>query len=239
VLEGGLRERPGVGDLGLQALFSGAEPGTARRGVGQLGRQLVAAALTEALVVAGVGFGGLGEDLAGDLLVAAVGAHRRVGLDLGAVQRDHADRHQARLGAEAEDLAEQVTERVLVADAEACDRRVIGRMVGGDDAERDILVAAALDPPRRSFSNRVGVQQQREHHRRIKRRAAPAVVAVAGQERSQVEFVDDLEHEPRQVIVGQPLPQAWRQQQGLLPITRHEVMGHHQILPPEPDKTTV
>jgi hypothetical protein len=57
-------------------------------------------------------------------------------------------------------------------------------------------------------------------------RPTPAVVAIAGQERAQVHRLDGIEHEPRQVVLRQPLTQARRQQQLLLTITRDEVLRH-------------
>ena len=52
------------------------------------------------------------------------------------------------------------------------------------------------------------------------RRGTMAIAAIGAVERRQIELVDDLQHEPRQVIVGQPLPPALWQQQRLIAITR-------------------
>jgi excinuclease UvrABC ATPase subunit len=56
----------------------------------------------------------------------------------------------------------------------------------------------------------IAVQQQRDHHRRLVRRTAPAVVAISGVERGEIRFGDCLDHEPRQVPLGQPLTQTRR-----------------------------
>jgi hypothetical protein len=117
-----------------------------------------------------------------------------------------------------------------MADTEARDRRVIGRLVGGDHAKRDVLTATPLDPPRRALPDRVRVHEQRHHHRRIVRRPAMPIGAIRGQERAQVELVDRVDHKPREVILGQPFAQARRQQQLLLAITRQEVMRHPEIV---------
>jgi hypothetical protein len=50
------------------------------------------------------------------------------------------------------------------------------------------------------------------------RRPTMAGLTMGAGERGQVKLVDDLQHEPRQVIVGQPLPQAGRQQQILIAV---------------------
>ena len=59
------------------------------------------------LILGGVDAPGLGEDLGGDLLVAADRSVRSRGGELGAVDRDHADVDDPGLPAEPEDLAEE------------------------------------------------------------------------------------------------------------------------------------
>src|SRR5215207_2307568 len=46
---------------------------------------------------------------------------------------------------------------------------------------------------------------------------------------------DRLNNEPRQMILGQPLPQARRKQQLLITITRNEVLAHAEIVQTRPD----
>jgi hypothetical protein len=58
------------------------------------------------------------------------------------------------------------------------------------------------------------------------RRATPTIASIRGQKFGQIEPVNDLDHEPREVILRQPLTQARRQQQLLLAITRQEVLRH-------------
>ena len=55
-------------------------------------------------------------------------------------------------------------------------------------------------------------------------------VRLGGKERGQIELADRVDHEPREVILGQPLAQARRQQQLLLAITRQEVLRHTGIV---------
>jgi hypothetical protein len=100
-----------------------------------------------------------------------------------------------------------------MADTEARDRGVIGRLVGGDHPKRDVVMAATLDRPRRAHPDRIGVDEQRHHHRRIVRRATPPVIAIARIERRQIHLGNRIEHEPRQVPLGHPLAHARRQQQ--------------------------
>ena len=65
-----------------------------------------------------------------------------------AVARTWRDRDEAGIGAQREDLAEQIAQAGLVADAEARDGGVVGHLVGRDHAERDALPAAPLDRTR-------------------------------------------------------------------------------------------
>ena len=109
---------------------------------------------------------------------------------------------EPRVGAEAEHLAEEIGEGLLVAGAEAGDRRVVGDLVGADHPEGDVLAAAALDPARCALADRVGVGEQRQHHLRLVGGAAVAVGAVGGVERLEVELVDRLDHEPGEVVLG-------------------------------------
>ena len=188
----------------------------------QLARQLVAARVAELLVFLGIDGVGLGEDLARDLLVIARRLRRGVGRHLGAVDGDHPDPNQPRVGAERQHLAEQPRQRALVTLAEPRDRRVIGRLIGADHARRDVLDTATLQPPRRALPDRVAVKQQRDHHRRIVRRPTMPVDPVDRVEPAQIERRDGVDDKPREMPLRQPLAQARRQQQLLLAITRDE-----------------
>jgi len=110
------------------------------------------------------------------------------------------------------------------------DRRVIGRLVGRDHAVGDVLDTVTLDQPRGPLPTRIRVQQQRDHHRRIMRRSAVTIATIRPVERLQIKLRDGVDHEQREVIIGQPLAHARRQQQHLITITRDEVLSHPQIL---------
>jgi hypothetical protein len=55
---------------------------------------------------------------------------------------------------------------------------------------------------------------------------AMPVSAVRPIERREVELVDDVQDEPGEVAVGQPVAQVRRQQEGLLALCAQEVVGH-------------
>jgi hypothetical protein len=76
--------------------------------------------------------------------------------------------------------------------AKARDSRVIRGLVSGDDAHRDVLKTAPLDPSRRPLPDRVGVDQQPNHHRRIVRRPTPSILAIASEERLEIHRIDGV-----------------------------------------------
>jgi hypothetical protein len=117
-------------------------------------------------------------------------------------------------------------------------KRAIGCLVGGDHAERDVLVTTTLDRPRRALADRVRVEHQRDHHLRVERRTTPPVLPVPGDERREVELLDNVQHELRQVIGHQPLAQARRQQQLLHAVAHQEVLRHPGIVLIAPDIST-
>ena len=69
-----------------------------------------------------------------------------LGLHLGAVQSYMAEAHHAGLLAQAQNLPEQMTQRVEVAAPELTDAAVIRLLVASQDPEGQILVAGPLDP---------------------------------------------------------------------------------------------
>ena len=96
--------------LGLQLALGALEPLAARDRIGQLGRQLVAARVAEALVLGGIDRVGLGQDpvdLLADLLVGPVRRDARVRGQLGAIDRDRPDPDQPGLRAQRQHLHEQ------------------------------------------------------------------------------------------------------------------------------------
>jgi hypothetical protein len=122
-----------------------------------------------------------------------------------------------------------------MADDEAGDRRVVGDVIGADHPVGDVLATVALDRARGALLGRVGIEQKRDHHRGLIGRAAIAVGAVIGIERVEVHLRHRVEHEPRQMILRQPLTQRGRHQKCLLPITTNEVLRHHAIVSGGPD----
>jgi hypothetical protein len=156
-------------------------------------------------------------------------------MDPRAVDGDHVSVNETGIRTQRENLAEHAGQRVLVALTEPRDRRVVRDVVRGDDADRDVLLARALDRPRRAHTARVRVEQQRHHHRRLERRPAVPVVPIGGVERAEIHPRDRLDHKPREVPLGQPLTDVGRQQKRLLPTARHEVLAHAGILLTAPD----
>jgi hypothetical protein len=221
------RDRPGlVGAPLLEPVLGLAQPHLATLGLGQLGRQLVAARPPKGLVLGGVGDDLLLDDGLGELLVVHRAVAVGVGRHFGAVDRDHPDRRQAGVGAQGEHLAEELAQCALVTHHEPRDRGVVGPLLGGDHPAGHVLQAGALDCARRPHAARPAIQQQRDHHRRLIGRPPMTVLAIGGVERRRVHHPDGVDHKPRQVVLGQPLPDIRRQQKRLLAVTRDEVLRH-------------
>jgi hypothetical protein len=66
-------------------------------------------------------------------------------MDLRAVDRNHVGVDQTRISTQRQNRTEQAGQRVLVALTEPRDRRVVRDLVRGDDADRDVFLARALD----------------------------------------------------------------------------------------------
>jgi hypothetical protein len=120
------------GALALEALLHLPQPGAPAAAACQMLWQLVAAIGAVDRILGGVDALRLGENLGGDLLVAA---DRRVGGrggELRAVDANHAGPDQSRLGTEAEHLTKQPRQRLLVAGPKTRDRRVVGHLGRAD-----------------------------------------------------------------------------------------------------------
>jgi hypothetical protein len=155
-----LRDRHGFGGAALvEAALGLAQPAAPPLHRRQFGRQLIVAAVAEALVLGLVDRVRLRQDFARDLVVVEVLVLRGVCVQLRAVHRQYRHTHQAGVRAERKHVAEQAGERCLVALAKARDRAVIGALVRCDYADRDIVAAPPLDRPRRAPPGRVRLEQ--------------------------------------------------------------------------------
>ena len=149
----------------------------------------------------------------------------------------HPNSAQTGIRAQRQDLAKQARDRVLMALTKPCDRRVIRTLVRSDHPERNVLDALALNHPCRALPTTVGVEQQRDHHSRLVRRPANTIHVIRPVKRVQIHLLHRLQHEPREMVLRQPIPQIRRQQQLLITITRNEVPGHSGIVLNPPDTT--
>src|SRR6202012_1245501 len=110
------------------------------------------------------------------------------------------------------------------------DRRVVGPPLSRQYTERDIFFAGPLDHTRGPGPARARVEQQRHHNGRFIRRPATPVRTVGDIERLQIHLLDDVDHEPREVPLRQPLANIRRHQERLLSITRDQALAHHPIV---------
>ena len=134
----------------------------------------------------------------------------RVGVDLGAVQRDVTQLEQPHLARQHQHRHEQRLALLEEPPPERGQRVVVGVGVGRHKPERHRVVGRALDLAAGVHPAGVAVDQQAQQHRRVMRdRTAPAVRA---RQRAQAQLLDDLHHETRQVVRRQPLvDRRWQQ----------------------------
>jgi hypothetical protein len=101
-----------------------------------------------------------------------------------------------------------------VADAEPRDRDMVRGLVGGKDPEGDVLSAAAFELAGGAHAHAVAVQQHAEQQLGVVGGVAVPVVAMLPVEGREVELVDDVEDEPGEMIVGEPVAQVGGSRKG-------------------------
>jgi hypothetical protein len=234
------RARNRLGLLGtalIQPLASLAQPAlpalTRREDLGQL----VAAPIPQDGGLRGVGGDRLFDDRASKLLIAHRSVAVGVGVHLRAVDSDHPHSRQTSVRAQAQDLAEHVGQRALVALDEPRERRVVRALLGRQHAKCHVFLAGALDHPRGPDPTRIRVQQQRDHHRRVIGRPTAPVDAIGRIEHLQIHVGHGVDDKPGEVPRRQPLADIGRHQERLLAITRDKALAHREIVLNPPDDT--
>jgi hypothetical protein len=149
--------------------------------IGELRRQLITArAHSELFILLGVSVGRLFENLLYlrvDRLVGLCLAERRVGHDFRAVQSDQANRHQAGLGAQRQNVGEQVSERLLMTSAKPRDRR---RRSGSGRSARPHQAHTTPDDPRPASRTSSGAATALGHDHTRGNSAAPPTSKAPG-----------------------------------------------------------
>ena len=100
--------------------------------------------------------------------------------------------------------------------------------VGAEVTHGHVAVGGALDAAAAEGAVGVAVDEQREHHRRRELRVAAA--AVVDGEGAQRQPLDGLDDEMDQVILGDPIAQVRRQEQGGLTVDVDEAGGLAPLL---------
>jgi len=150
----------------------------------------------------------------------------RVGLDLGAVDGHRAQLDQTHLLGQLEHLHEQIAQFLEVKRAQVADRAVLGEVACAQHPKRQVLMQPALDLARTEHARGVTVDQHLDHHRRVERLVAGATAGIAGVERLEVQGIDRVADEVRQVPLGQPVLQRCGQQHLLLRFVAAVADGH-------------
>ena len=176
-----------------------------------------------------VGRDRLRDDLPGDPVIVDIRVAASARRHLRAIDRDHPRPHQSCLRTQPQHRGEQVRQRLLVTNLEPRDGRVIRYVIGGNHPVGDVLTAVTLDRSGGPHICAIRVEHEAHHHRRVIRRPPMPVRSIGSEERVEIEPSDGLKHEPREMILRQPIPQRRRQQKGLLTNTINEVLGHPGI----------
>jgi hypothetical protein len=99
-------------------------------------------------------------------------------------------------------------------------------LVGCQDAEGDVLLAAPFDLPGGPYARAVAVQQHAQQSLGVIGGMPVTVVAVGPVKGFEVELVDHVEDEPGEMILGEPVAQVRGQQEGLVALCAQEVVSH-------------
>ncbi len=224
--------------LGLERCLGRPDALEPRLLVGDPVRQLVAAHLGAMLgVLGGVSGLRLGQpalDLGRERRLGRCHpaiAHRlvlaRVGLELGAVERDVAKPDQPRLPAQPQDLHEQRRQRRQMALPEVADGAEIRPLQAGHRHDVEPLLAAPGDPPRGVDALGVGIEQQRHHHRRVVGRLAALLPLVGLDDRRKVQLAaHQLAHQMRRMARRHEVVDRRRQQPDLIHVPRPKGLAH-------------
>ena len=166
----------------------------------------------------------------------------RVGVHLGAVQRHRAELQHPGFPGQQQHLDEQPFDPVEKTPPERGDGIVVGMIVGRDEAESDRIIGRALQLAARKHPRGVAVDQKPQQHARVIGRRARAAIGL--HERREVQLLDHLDHEARQMPLGKPFLHRRRQQKPRLPVDRSEIAHdglHHaranQLIPSNPIST--
>src|SRR5262245_11561167 len=99
-------------------------------------------------------------------------------------------------------------------------------LVGGQDPKTMSSVQRRSSWREERTPDAVGVQEHAEQELGVVGGMAVPIVTVGLVEGLQVELVDDVQHEPGEVAVRQPVAQVRGQQEGLVAVTAQKVVGH-------------
>ncbi len=166
-----------------------------------------------------------------------------VGVDLGAVQRHRAELQHPDLAGHAEHVNEQLLDLLEKTTAEIGNGVVVGMLIGGDEAERHRIIRGTLQLAAGEHARGVAVDDQPEQQRGMIRGLARS--AIAADHAPQIELLDDLDDEARQMPLRKPFVHRRRHQETRVTVDRAQVThvaniqrrwreSRRPILPPNP-----
>ena len=148
-----------------------------------------------------------------------------VGLNLGTVKADRTQPQKAHRPGHHQDLDKQIPQLADKTLAERRDRVVIGMAVRRNVAERHRIPSRLLQLAAREYARGIAVEQKGQKHPGMIRTLA--AMAVRRCQSAKIKTVDNLDHKPRQVILGKPILHRGRKQPRRLSIHLTEISRYH------------
>src|SRR4051812_698030 len=122
-------------------------------------------------------------------------------------------------------------------------RRVLASERGGElYAQRQAIIEPVFANTKFNrgidrFRRRGRAAVRTDHHRRVIGRPTAPVLAIRDVEHVEIHLRGGVDHEPREMIHRQPIPDIRCHQKRLLAITRDKALAHHQMVLNPPDDT--
>ena len=152
----------------------------------------------------------------------------RVGVYLRPVEPDRAHLQHAHLAREPKDIHEQFLDVFQEAPPKRRDRVVVGMFAARNVAKRHRIPSRPLQLAAGEHARRIAVNQNvQQRPRMIRSRTGPAIRPAHPAE---VETVDHIDNESRQVLLGQPFVDRGRKQIPRLPIDHPEIAHAAQFV---------
>ena len=147
----------------------------------------------------------------------------------GPIQSHMAQLHQSCPLAQLQHLQEHPRQRRQMVLAKVGDSAEVGRVVGRQHPEGDVLVQPLGYAPRGGYPDAVAVEQHLHHHPGMVGQSAQAFLLIAVADLREIKLPHHVGNKAGQMVLRQPLLESRRQQQLLLRVVATEGLVHRRI----------